>query len=234
MSRNRRPARALAGVTALALTGLLVAGCGTGQLSQTAAQVAATNGLNTSVGQVDLRDVQVGYPQTPASPAVLYARGTNAPLRATLINTGSVADRLVRVSSPFATSVAITGDPVMPQDVALVSTAGSAITPTSSRPIQIQLDGLTQPIAAGAQVPVTFVFERSGSVTVQAPTAVPAEGAPGAEPERVEAGGGEEPAETGFGGETGGEAEAPSTGEPSQPVPAENEGAEPLPSGGGN
>lgn len=190
MSRNRRPARALAGVTAVALTGLLVAGCGSGQLSQTAAQVAATNGLNTSVGQVDLRDVQVAYPPAPAGPDALYARGGNAPLRATLVNTGSVADRLVRVSSPAAASVAVVGDPVMPQDVALVSTGGSPLTPTSSRPVQLRLDGLTRPIPAGAQVPVTFVFERAGSVTVDVPTGVPAEDAPGAEPEREAEGGG--------------------------------------------
>ena len=237
MSRNRcRPARALAGVAgAVALTGLLVSGCGAGQLAQTAGQVSATNGLNTSVGQVDLRDVQVSYPQKPAGEAALYARGSNAPLRATLINNGAVADRLVGVSSPAATSVAVGGDPVLPQGVAVVSTGGTQLTPTSSRPLQLQLDGLTQPIAAGTTIPVTFAFERAGSVTVDVPTAVPAEGVPGSEPERVEAGSDDpDRPETGFGGEGGGEDRPPSTRQPSQPVPGDESGPEPLPSGGGN
>lgn len=237
MSRNRRrPARALAGVAgAVALTGLLVSGCGAGQIAQTAEQVAATNGLNTSVGDVDLRDVQVAYPPNPASPAVLYARGTSAPLRATLVNTGTVADRLVRVSSPAATSVAVGGDPVLPANVALVSAPGTPLAPVAARPLQIQLDGLTRPIAPGNQIPVTFVFERAGSVTVEVPTAVPTEGAPAAEPERSEAeSGGQNGAETGFNAETGGQAEAPATRQPSPPVPGESGGQEPLPSGGGN
>ena len=221
MSRNRRPLPTLAGVAgAVVLSGLLLSGCGAGQIAQTSGQVSATNGLNTSVGQVDLRDMQIAYPAAPAGPAALYARGTAAPVRATVINTGPVADRLVSVSSPAASSVRIQGDATMPQDVALVSAGNSSLTPTGSRQIQLVAEGLTQPIAAGGTVPMTFVFERAGSVTAEVPTAVPTEGRPGAEPERVEAGGaehaGSNSAETGFGGETGGEAEAPPIEQPGQ------------------
>jgi len=186
VSRNRRPVRTLAGVAgAVALTGLLLSGCGAGQLSQTAQQVAATNGVNVSVGSVDLRDVQVAYPESPASEAALYARGTAAPLRATLVNSGSVADRLVSVSSPAAANVLVDGDPVLPQDIALVSAANFPLSPTASRPLNITLEGLTQPIGAGDTIPVTFVFERAGSVTAQVPAAVPTEDVPlGPGPER--------------------------------------------------
>lgn len=233
MSRNRRHPRTLAGVAgAVALSGLLLSGCGAGQIAQTSEQVAATNGLNASVGQVDLRDVQISYPQSPAGPATLYAPGTAAPVRATLVNTGAVADRLVSVSSPAATSVAVTGERVLPQDVALVSVGtNSELRPTDSRPVQVTLQGLRQPIAAGTVVPMTFVFERAGSVTVDVPTGIPAEGAPGSEPERAEGGSeegaGANSAETGFGGETGGEAQAPPV-EQANPVPG-GEGAEPAP-----
>lgn len=221
MSRNRRPLRTLAGAAgAVALSGLLLSGCGTGQISQTAEQVSATNGLNTTVGQVDLRDVQIAYPAAPAGPAALYARGSSAPVRATLINTGSVADRLVSVSTPAASSVQIQGDPAMPQNVALVSAGNSSLTPTDAREVQLVAGGLTQPIASGTTIPMTFVFERAGSVTVDVPTAIPADGAPGAEPERVAAEGGEHAgansAETGVGGQTGGEAEVPPVEQPGQ------------------
>ncbi|MBN9737010.1 MULTISPECIES: copper chaperone PCu(A)C [unclassified Pseudonocardia] len=237
MSRNRRPLRTLAGVAgAVALSGLLLSGCGTGQLSQTAQQVAATNGLNASVGDVDLRDVQIGYPQAPASEAALYARGTAAPVRATLINTGATADRLVSVSSPAAGSVAVGGDRVLAQDVALVAVGTSELQPTASRPLQLTLEGLRQPIAAGGDVPMTFVFERAGSITVTVPTGIPGEGRPGAEPERVEAegghGGGANGAETGVGGETGGEAEAPPVDQ-ANPVPS-GEGTESAPGNEGS
>ncbi|BBG05144.1 MULTISPECIES: copper chaperone PCu(A)C [Pseudonocardia] len=186
MSRNRRPVRTLAGVAgAVALTGLLLSGCGAGQLSQTAQQVAATNGVNASVGSVDLRDVQIAYPESPASEAALYARGTSAPLRATLVNSGSVADRLVSVSSPAAANVLIDGDPVLPQDVALVSAANFPLTPTTSRPLDITLEGLTQPIGSADNIEITFVFERAGSVTADVPAAIPTEDLPvGGTPER--------------------------------------------------
>ncbi|MBP2365353.1 copper chaperone PCu(A)C [Pseudonocardia parietis] len=235
MSRNRRPLRTLAGVAgAVALSGLLLSGCGAGQISQTAEQVPATNGLNASVGQVDLRDVQIAYPASPASPAALYARGTTAPVRATLINTSTVADRLVSVSSPAATSVRVQGDATMPQDLALVSAGNSQLTPTASRELQLVAEGLTQPIAAGKTVPMTFVFERAGSVTIDVPAAVPAEGAPGAEPERVAAEAGEHAgansAETGVGAETGGEADVPPVEQPGQ-QPA---GVEPAPGNEGS
>ncbi|WP_156819516.1 copper chaperone PCu(A)C [Pseudonocardia sp. HH130630-07] len=224
--RTRRPLRTLAGVAgAVTLSGLLLSGCGAGQVSQTAQQVAATNGLNASVGQVDLRDVQIGYPATPASPAALYARGSAAPVRATLVNTGAVADRLVSASSPAATSVRVT-DGVLPKDVALVSTGGNALQPTASRPTEIVLEGLTQPVAAGAVVPMTFTFERAGAITVDVPTGIPGENHDRAEPERVEAGGegeaGTNGAETGFGGRTGGEAETPPVDQ-ANPVPAEGD-----------
>lgn len=101
MSRTRRSARTLAGVAgAAALTGLLLSGCGTGQISQTSRQVAAVNGANATVGSVDLRDVQVAYPTAPAGPDALYRQGGAAPLVATLVNTAPVADRLLSVTSP--------------------------------------------------------------------------------------------------------------------------------------
>ncbi|MEQ3551969.1 copper chaperone PCu(A)C [Pseudonocardia nematodicida] len=201
MSRNRhRPTRTLAGVAgAVALTGLLLSGCGAGQISQTAQQVAATNGLNASVGQVDLLDVQIAYPENPAGPNALYNPGESAPVRATLVNNGAVADRLVSVSSADAASVAIGGETALPEGVALVAVGNSQLQPTASRPLELTLEGLSRPVAPGTDVEMTFVFERAGSVTVTVPTAIPEQNAAAGPPERddfhaeAETGGAEQP-----------------------------------------
>lgn len=237
MSRTRRSARALAGVAgAAALTGLLLSGCGTGQISQTSRQVAAVNGANATVGSVDLRDVQVAYPTAPAGPDALYRQGGAAPLVATLVNTAPVADRLLSVTSPAAASVQIQGDPTMPQDIALVSPGNLQLSPTNAKRVQLVAEGLTRPVPAGAQIPMTFVFEKAGSVTVTVPTGVPhTAGSPGHAPERASFDSeesGTNGAETGVNSETGGQAEAPPVDRPN-PVPA-GEGAPVAPGNEGS
>lgn len=237
MSRTRRSARTLAGVAgAAALTGLLLSGCGTGQISQTSRQVAAVNGANVTVGSVDLRDVQVAYPTTPAGPDALYRQGGAAPLVATLVNTAPVADRLLSVTSPAAASVQIQGDPTMPQDIALVSPGNLQLSPTNAKRVQLVAEGLTRSVPAGAQIPMTFVFEKAGSVTVTVPTGVPhTAGSPGHAPERASFDSeesGTNGAETGVNSETGGQAEAPPVDRPN-PVPA-GEGAPVAPGNEGS
>lgn len=237
MSRTRRSARTLAGVaSAAALTGLLLSGCGTGQISQTSRQVAAVNGANATVGSVDLRDVQVAYPTAPAGPDALYRQGGAAPLVATLVNTAPVADRLLSVTSPAAESVQIQGDPTMPQDIALVSPGNLQLSPTNAKRVQLVAEGLTRPVPAGAQIPMTFVFEKAGSVTVTVPTGVPhTAGSPGHAPERASFDSeesGTNGAETGVNSETGGQAEAPPVDRPN-PVPA-GEGAPVAPGNEGS
>lgn len=237
MSRTRRSARTLAGVAgAAALTGLLLSGCGTGQISQTSRQVAAVNGANATVGSVDLRDVQVAYPTAPAGPDALYRQGGAAPLVATLVNTAPVADRLLSVTSPAAESVQIQGDPTMPQDIALVSPGNLQLSPTNAKRVQLVAEGLTRPVPAGAQIPMTFVFEKAGSVTVTVPTGVPhTAGSPGHAPERASFDSeesGTNGAETGVNSETGGQAEAPPVDRPN-PVPA-GEGAPVAPGNEGS
>lgn len=237
MSRTRRSARTLAGVAgAAALTGLLLSGCGTGQISQTSRQVAAVNGANATVGSVDLRDVQVAYPTAPAGPDALYRQGGAAPLVATLVNTAPVADRLLSVTSPAAASVQIQGDPTMPQDIALVSPGNLQLSPTNAKRVQLVAEGLTRPVPAGAQIPMTFVFEKAGSVTVTVPTGVPhTAGSPGHAPERASFDSeesGTNGAETGVNSETGSQAEAPPVDRPN-PVPA-GEGAPVAPGNEGS
>ncbi|MDQ4118432.1 MAG: hypothetical protein M3235_15930, partial [Actinomycetota bacterium] len=188
-TRRLRPSRALAGtVGALALAGsLALSGCGAGQLSQTSEQGAAVNGTNARQGDVFIRDMQIVYPQRPASPEAPYPRGAAAPLRFGIVNEGPVADRLVRVSSPIATAVTINGDASLPQNILLLGGGEGGTAPAGVRPVTVELTGLTRPIQAGVSVPVTLTFERAGSTTVQAPVGAPPEGGSGSEPEREDA-----------------------------------------------
>lgn len=219
-TRRLRPSRALAGtVGALALAGMLaLSGCGSGQLSQTSEEGAAVNGAGAQQGDVVIRDMQIVYPQRPASPDSLYPRGGSAPLRFGIVNEGPVADRLVKVSSPIASAVTVNGDASLPQNILLVGGSEGGTAPSGVRPITIELTGLTQPIRAGVSVPVTLTFERAGTTTVQAPVGAPPEGGSGSEPEREdsEAEGAEHaaPAESHAAPGAPGTAEAPAPGAP--------------------
>lgn len=184
-TRRLRPTRALVGAFALA-GALALTGCGSGQLAQTSGEGAAVNGTGGQVGDIVIRDMQIVYPQRPASPAAPYPRGGNAQLKFGIVNEGPVADRLVRVSSPAATSVVVGGDPSLPQDILLVGGGEGGTAPSGVRPTTIELVGLTAPIRAGVPVPVTLTFERAGTTTVQAPIGSPPEGAAAGEPERVD------------------------------------------------
>ena len=230
MSRNRslRPSRALAGaVGAVALTGLLaVSGCGTGQMSQTAAQISAVNGVSAEQGAVLIRDARIAYPAKPVG-GTLYGPGADAPVEVSLINTAIAADRLVRVSSPISPNVTITGNPAMPQNVTLMAKveAEGGVSP-GSQPLGLQLTKLTAPIRTGLTVPLTFTFAKAGSVTVAVPVSAPAEGT---EPERAE--GGEAPASAEPAGEA---APAPAAGAESTATtapaaPKQTEGAQEAP-----
>jgi len=91
-ARHRAPGRsvaiALAASAALALTG-----CGAGQISQTAQQVAAVPGNHAESGPLALRDVRIVFPTEQSS-------GTKqAALAFSLVNTSAdVADELQSVS----------------------------------------------------------------------------------------------------------------------------------------
>ncbi len=225
MSRNRRlrPSRALAGtVGALALAGTLaLSGCGTGQLAQTAEEGAAVNGIGAQQGDVFIRDLQIVYPQKPTSPEAPYPSGGAAPLRFGIVNEATTADRLVRVSSPIASTVTLSGDMSLPQEILLVGGGESGTAPAGVRPVTIALTGLTAPVRAGANVPITFTFERAGTVTLLTPVGTPPEGGSASEPER-------EDSEAAQGAEQAAPAEAPAGAQPGAPEAP----AAPAPEGG--
>lgn len=97
--RGLRPlAAALAAVAAVGLT----AGCGAGQLSQTARKQSSVAGVNTAIGRIQIRDALVAYPETDNA----WPVGSDVPVRLRLVNDGSSADQLVGASAENVASVA--------------------------------------------------------------------------------------------------------------------------------
>jgi copper(I)-binding protein len=83
--------------------GLALAGCGAGQVAQTAQQQSTTDGVNAQAGDIAIRNAALDYPNDGA-----YAKGDNARLRMVVVNQGTEADTLLSVSSTAADGVTIT------------------------------------------------------------------------------------------------------------------------------
>lgn len=108
MTVGSGPIRAglLAAAGLLAVTAGLT-GCSSGKVSQTAEQREAIDGLNLTLGTLDIRDAAVDFPPDAAAGVMSYPAGGNAPLTMVVVNSADTADTLVSASSPVATSVAL-------------------------------------------------------------------------------------------------------------------------------
>ncbi|WP_348536636.1 hypothetical protein [Nocardia carnea] len=180
---STRRRRRLVPVAALAAgAALILSGCGAGQVSQTADQVAAINGNSADAGEIALRNVHLVY---PGSATHNNTTGGQAALALSIINTGeTVADELTSVTTDLGT-VKITpadGDKISiaPAETVVVSTpSAGAETHTTGETIsteggetttaQIEITGLTQNITPGLTYDVTFNFKENGTVLVQVP-----------------------------------------------------------------
>jgi copper(I)-binding protein len=90
--QNRR----VFGAAALALgAALVLAGCGAGQITQTASQQAAVNGTHAQVKDIALRDAAVQYPTSGPG----YPAGATPALTLTIVNLGPQDDSLVSVTT---------------------------------------------------------------------------------------------------------------------------------------
>lgn len=174
--------------------GLVVGGCGSGQITQTDTQDSAVNGVTTNVGAMGLRDAQIAYPTKEGQPA--YRQGDSARVVVTIVNNGSQDDQLMQVSSPYFSGARVQGDKKIPARTSIrsgldtddqhpgsspssSSAAPSSIAPSaSSKPqqheVSIDLTGLKKPaLRPGVDVPVKFSFAAAGSKTVQLPIGAP-------------------------------------------------------------
>src|ERR1700742_2809789 len=102
------PRAAIIGV--LALLAAALSGCGTGQISQTAAQEPAVNGNKVNINNVLLRDIRIQAAQT----GDFVHPGRSVDLVLVAVNQSpDVADRLVGITTDIGT-VAVSGDGRLP------------------------------------------------------------------------------------------------------------------------
>jgi copper(I)-binding protein len=150
---------------------LTVVACGAGQQAATSQQTTATGGVNGQIGNMALRDAQFVW-RPPVQGEEVYSVGQDAPLQLTIVNTGDTPDRLVALDSPVATGARVAGTTEFAGGAALV-TGYRDVAPATTLPRTVEADlaltGLTEPLSAGLTYPVTFTFERAGSLTVQVP-----------------------------------------------------------------
>ena len=172
---NRLTNRLVAASAGLAACGLILTGCGSGQISQTADQESAVNGATANVANIALRNVHMQAVQT----GDYLKPGRAVELIFVAANTSpDVNDKLVSVSSDVG-SVALTGPTAIPAGSSLI--VGSAdgqdeVTPMGNATQTKAEVTLDQPITNGLTYKFTFAFDKAGQTTVEVP--ISAGGAP--------------------------------------------------------
>jgi copper(I)-binding protein len=104
----------------LAGAGLALAGCGAGQVSQTAVQSPTIDGVSAQVGTMSIRNLALEYPDDGT-----YAKGDDARLRMVVANDGTTSDTLIAVRSTVSAEVRL---------AAASSSAGATPTLTATPP----------------------------------------------------------------------------------------------------
>lgn len=162
----------IAGVAAAAA--LALSGCGAGQISQTADEVPAINGIHAQAGQIALRDLRIEYPTDEASnPSGI----TEATLAGTLVNdSATVTDKLRAIHTDLATVhiqpaqgdtlEIVPGQRVLFGPPSEVSGSGQHPAPTTA---QVRLTDLKRHLIPGLTYAMDFDFAENGHVTVQVP-----------------------------------------------------------------
>jgi copper(I)-binding protein len=166
--RSTGPLRKILPAVAVGLVALGVAGCSSGQVTQTDTIEPAVNGNQGNVGNIALRDVVLAYPESGS-----YDAGGDAPLTLAIVNIGGTDDELTSVSSPAAAKVELIGRASLPGrsglQVVVPESSGSS---SSVEPTESSAPGSSQPsgIASGEPAPTGGSGIASGE---PAPTAEP-------------------------------------------------------------
>ncbi|WP_396929971.1 hypothetical protein [Mycolicibacterium sp.] len=165
---NRLTNRLVAASAGLAACGLILTGCGAGQISQTADQQSAVNGATANVANIALRNVHIQAVQTGDS--LKPGRAVELIFAAANISPDT-NDKLVSISSEVG-SVALTGNTSIPAGSSLI--VGSADGQPEAAPMGTAQPAkaevtLSQPITNGMTYGFTFNFEKAGQATVQVP-----------------------------------------------------------------
>lgn len=165
---NRFAMRASAGLAACGLTAAVLTGCSAGQVSQTATQEPAVNGVNAQAGAISLRNVHLRAPQETD-----YVKaGSEAELLFVAANGSTEApNKLVSVKSTVG-DVALSGDQTIPAGgVLVVGEPDGQLKPleqTEAADAVTAKVTLTKPVTNGLLYDFTFKFE-NGETTVAVP-----------------------------------------------------------------
>ncbi|GAA5048339.1 hypothetical protein [Nocardia callitridis] len=178
---------ALAAGAALALTG-----CSAGQIAQTADQVPAVNGNESTIGQIALRNLHIVYPAAGAE--YTNAKGGKALIALSIINDSpSVSDELTSVTTELGTvkitpasgkstlELAPQQTVVATNDAAKAGSAGQSapttaqaaegeeVTAPEAKPALIEINDLSKDITPGLTYRLTFNFKQNGTGQVEVP-----------------------------------------------------------------
>jgi hypothetical protein len=141
---------------------LALSGCAAGQYSQTADQVAAIDGANGTIGDITVLNARLAPTERQDYPA-----GSNARLLLWISNDSLNPDTLSGVSTSYASSVKIVGDPIVPgQTLADFATDSGT---------EVVVTDFTQKVDYGQSVPMTFSFATAGTLTLNIPIELPPE-----------------------------------------------------------
>lgn len=154
-----------------------LAGCGTGQISQTADQASAVNGASATVGNLALRDVRIQATQTGDA----LEPGQTVDLVFVVSNQSTETDdELTDIKTPVGKVSPLTGGKTVPVGgVLIVSAPTGPELPTApaAKALPEVADAntaaatltLDQAIMNGLTYDFTFDFKKAGSVTVAVP-----------------------------------------------------------------
>jgi periplasmic copper chaperone A len=166
VSRSVRLSRRVLAPTALAVAAaasLVLSGCASGQVSQTADQVAGIDGANGGIGDLTVLNARLA-PTEPEG----YQEGADARLLLWVSNDSPTnADTLTAVTSPSADEIVIRGDATIPAQY-LADFSGASGT-------RVTVNGFTGAVPYGQSIPMTFSFESAGSITLNVPIELPGE-----------------------------------------------------------
>jgi len=174
---NRLTTRLTAATAGLAACGLVVTGCSSGQIAQTATQESAVNGTSANIKDIALRNVHLQAEQS----SDFLQPGTVVPLVLVAANNSpDNDDKLLSITSEVG-EVSLTGSGAIPAAGALVLNAPAEPTgaqqmngaqpagqAASDAPAGV-LVTLTEPITNGLNYNFTFTFEKAGKATVAVP-----------------------------------------------------------------
>ncbi len=166
---TRRRFRRRAAAAASGLVGAIaLAGCGSGQISQTTTQASAVDGAQAVINNVALRDVRIDAVQTgdflrPGDEVDLVLVATN--------QSPQLADKLVRITTDIG-PVTMSGNPRLPAGGTLFvggSVKLHVLDAVQAAQTAKATVALTKPITNGLTYNFTFDFDKAGSIGVAVP-----------------------------------------------------------------